>query len=92
MDRVVETDECWLWVGTVHESGYGRIQLKDNQMKHNHYAHKLLYQLFVGDIPVGHQINHHCAVKLCVNPSHLYAGTASQNMTDYQKLKRKKAA
>lgn len=69
---------CWLWqLGT--RLGYGST-------RHNgktQFAHRVSYQLYKGDIPVGMMILHTCDIKLCVNPDHLRLGTAKDNSIDY---------
>lgn len=71
---------CWNWTGTVTRArlGYGQIV-------HNHkrdLAHRVVYQLANGPIPVGMSVMHTCDNSLCCNPSHLRLGTHTENMWD----------
>ncbi|HTE68439.1 MAG TPA: HNH endonuclease signature motif containing protein [Actinomycetes bacterium] len=43
-------------------------------------AHRVFYELYVGPIPDGFQIDHICSNKLCVKPDHLHAVTALENV------------
>lgn len=65
--KVNKTETCWLWTGTVQRSGYGYFTLDRRERR----AHRVAYELLVGEIPEGHGLHHHCEVKLCVNPAHL---------------------
>jgi hypothetical protein len=69
---------CWIWTGTLHNSGYGRISLTGRK----ELAHRHSFRLFRGELAVGMQVNHKCDNPLCVNPDHLYAGTQKQNVRD----------
>ena len=69
---------CWLWVGGVDTRGYGQIS-EGGKMRR---AHRISWQLHQGEIPVGMDILHKCDVPLCVNPSHLFFGTRTDNMRD----------
>jgi hypothetical protein len=70
--RQVTTGGCWLWLGSVNEKGYGRW---------NHrYIHRLSYEMFIGPIAKGLEIDHLCRVTGCFNPDHLEAVTARENM------------
>jgi len=43
-------------------------------------AHRAVYQLLVGPIPLGLQIDHLCRNRVCVNPAHLEAVTQRENI------------
>jgi hypothetical protein len=56
--------------------GYGRVSYEGRM----EYAHRLLYQLLVGPIPKGLQIDHLCRRRDCVNPQHLEVVSATENV------------
>jgi len=68
-----ETD-CWNWNGTIDRDGYGSY--------YNKRAHRLFYEMYIGDISDGLLICHKCDNPKCVNPKHLYMGTNQDNMND----------
>ncbi len=71
-------NECWEWLASVRNSGYGRIKIGDLTRS----AHRVSYELHVGKIPNGICVCHHCDNKLCVRPNHLFLGTHRDNARD----------
>lgn len=72
---------CWLWTGARNPKGYGRFKLRVGGFT-GALAHRAAYRLFVGEIPAGLQVAHHCDNPRCVNPSHLYVTDNAGNQAD----------
>ena len=73
-------DDCWLWTGTLYRNGYGNLW--DPAAGRKVLVHRYSYELHNGPIPDGLMVCHSCDVRHCVNPEHLWVGTASDNLGD----------
>ncbi len=75
-----QEDDCWLWTATKNGSGYGAFGVEGKRI----YAHRFAYELAVGPIPAGLQVDHKCHTPACVNPAHLRLATNAQNNQNRQ--------
>jgi hypothetical protein len=68
---------CWLWTGALSGSRkYGSFYYDGRMQK----AHRVAYQIFVGPVPDGLDLDHLCRVPSCCNPDHLEPVTRSENL------------
>lgn len=71
---------CWLWAGHIDRDGYGKFTFAVPGSKiRNTGAHRLSYEIYVGPIPEGLQIDHLCRTRNCVRPDHLEPVTGKEN-------------
>jgi len=70
--------DCVLWSRSVSSTGYGQTWRDGKSVG----AHRVAYEQAHGPIPKGAMVLHKCDVKQCVNPDHLYVGTAKENARD----------
>ncbi|WP_431978324.1 HNH endonuclease signature motif containing protein [Propionibacterium freudenreichii] len=62
----VEFSDCWNWIGRL-DNGYGRFWVGGGSL----LAHRVSWNLLVGEIPEPLQLDHLCRNRGCVNPDHL---------------------
>ena len=92
LQRMIDRDSlpgCWLWTGSINADGYGHVRVDQRTLG----AHRASYELWIGPIPAGFQLDHvchtvdkHCSGgngclhRRCVNPAHLEPVTNHENL------------
>jgi len=81
VDRSGGPQACWPWTGAMEKkTGYGRVKFRGKARM----AHRVAYELAVGPIPAGLQVDHvrarGCRRRDCVNPAHLEAVSQRENI------------
>ncbi len=76
--RIDAEGPCWLWTGATARNGYGVIQRggRDGTA----VVHRVVWELLVGLIPPGLELDHLCRVRACCNPDHLEPVTRAVNV------------
>lgn len=71
--------QCWVWTKSKIIGGYGQMRVNGSNVRVHCYS----YILHTGnEIPKGMYICHRCDEPSCVNPDHLFLGTAKDNHDD----------
>jgi hypothetical protein len=81
IERIPESG-CWIWTGSLHYKGYGMIAKRRGNKFKPTTAHRESWEMHKGPIPAGLFVLHRCDVRCCVNPNHLFVGTAKDNTHD----------
>lgn len=89
----IQPDGCWRWMASIYpHNGYGFFR--------NRRAHRIAYEIFIGPIPDGLQLDHLCHTyddhcpggichhRLCVRPDHLEPVTNDENQRRGKKGRR----
>ena len=69
---------CWLWSLAHNYDGYGVATKQGKAVR----AHRLSWEAFNGPVPDSTMVCHTCDVRHCVNPDHLFLGSAKTNAED----------
>lgn len=81
------SDDCWLWTAST-SAGYGSFWTSEK----TDGAHRYQLEQKMGRVLLdGEFCLHTCDNKLCVNPDHLYCGSAADNSRDMVKRGRKES-
>lgn len=81
--REIGPDGCWIFTGALNPAGYGVIGYAGKV----HLAHRLSYEVEVGPIPDGLELDHLCRNRNCFNPDHLEPVTHLENMRRSSRVK-----
>lgn len=70
---------CYVWAAKIGARGYGQFYLNGRTER----AHRAAWKLYVGPIPDGMKVLHHCDFPPCVNWERcLFLGTLQDNAQD----------
>jgi hypothetical protein len=87
---------CIEWCGFLADNGYGKIGLPrcfvGSQASRSQYVHRVMWAIYHGAIPEGFSVLHHCDNRKCINPAHLFLGTAQDNVDDMDNKGRRVSA
>jgi hypothetical protein len=82
-EKVALTDDgCVIWTGSLDIGGYGQIGVGSKRDRTNtkRKVHRLLYELTVGPVPAGLDLDHLCRNRACCRPDHLEPVTRRENL------------
>lgn len=71
-------NECWEWTASRTLGGYGQMEIAGKFWS----AHRMAWVVARGQIPDGVFVLHKCDNPKCVNPQHLFLGSAKDNASD----------
>lgn len=77
VDRGLDQD-CWLWEARRNHDGYGRFSIRGSDFN----ASRVIWFMVHRSDPGALGVLHKCDNPPCVNPSHLFLGTARDNWLD----------
>lgn len=81
LSKTKQHGDCIEWTGSKTIKGYGQFRIFNKLIE----AHRISYELFVGNAPEYTDVCHKCDNPSCVNPDHLFLGSRSKNMIDMMK-------
>ena len=76
LKATIRTSGCWEWLAGKDPSGYGSVRWEGRTRG----AHRVAYEVLVGPVPDGLELDHLCRNRACINPAHLEPVTRRENV------------
>ena len=93
LKHITSKKNCWLTNLTKDRRGYARIGCRKNNKYQTSLAHRVSFEYFSKvKIPSDKCVLHRCDNPSCVNPTHLYLGTKTDNGVDMRERNRVKGS
>lgn len=67
LEKISFSDGCWEWLAARNKGGYGMVCWE----KKMRIAHRVVYEILVGEITPSLHAHHKCRNRGCVNPEHV---------------------
>lgn len=81
VDKSAGVAGCWLWLAKKDKDGYGSFSVGPKGANFPVRAHRFAYEMV--NPPLGSMNGcHTCDTPACVNPAHIFPGTAKDNVRD----------
>lgn len=71
-------EACWIWNGYKQASGHGQFRYRSKTI----VAYRFSYMLKYPDFDQSLCVLHKCDNGACINPTHMFLGTMTDNMAD----------
>jgi len=84
-------NDCWGWTDVLSEDGYAYLGV-DGRKGGKFLVHRLLYELVIGPIPDGKELDHLCRNRWCVRPDHQEPVTRQVHVSRGQTIAARNAA
>lgn len=75
----IDANGCWLWTASRHPKGYGQTMWRGKTVRVHRKSYEILNNVRLKETDF---ICHHCDVRHCWNPQHLFLGNNMLNMAD----------
>jgi hypothetical protein len=80
----INKEGCFIFGSNCDQDGYAHLSYQNKSTP----AHRLSWILINGNIPTGMCVCHSCDNPRCINPTHLFIGSAQENTADRNKKSR----